>query len=171
MLPCPKPELCCPNLQPESTPRLRRACHQSIKVCLRNKLDQTWTSFLKTWVCFLIPKGNHGTVTMEKISNLLDQGMEVTWVLRSDLTPLLWYSCSKMHNLNQQSQTEGHVFKSTGLVYLKNIDVPNDIKKLRKCSRLKKLKRLTVTTKCHVGSWTWIKAYMGNKQTNKQTLP
>lgn len=36
----------------------------AVKVCLRKKLAQTWTSFLKTWVCLLIPKGKQGTGTI-----------------------------------------------------------------------------------------------------------
>lgn len=140
VLHCPKPELCCPNLQPESTPRLRRACHQPIKVCLRNKLDQTWTSFLKTWVCFLIPKGNHGTVTMEKISNLLDQGMEVTWVLRSDLTPLLWYPCSKMHNLNQTKPDWGACLQINWPRIFKKYRCPKWHKKAEEMLQIKEAK-------------------------------
>lgn len=79
----------------ERTPRPRHTCHQA-RVCLRNKLAQTWTSPLKTWVYLLIPKGKYGTVTMEKLGKLpLHRGLEVMRVLRSDPTPLLWSSGPK----------------------------------------------------------------------------
>lgn len=104
VLQSPKAELRLPEPQLESTPGLRHACHQALER-LRNELAQTWSSFLKTWVYSLIPKGKHGTVTMEKRGHLLlNQGLEVMRALRREPhhhhAPLLWSFLPQMHNQN-----------------------------------------------------------------------
>lgn len=143
VLQSPKPELRFPN------PSWRVQATSSFKCACKINLPKLGL-FLENLGLLVNSKGEkkHGTVTMEKLGNLLlHQGTRVLRVLSGDLTPLLCAPCPRRQNLNQSMkkclQTNPHwgrFCKTTGPLHFKN-QCPNDNQKRRNCSRLKKLKR------------------------------